>query len=107
MLDYDDVEAKALLVIKNFSHMNDKSNEDLLAVKIHELGLSGGIDPSARPNSLCMELKTVFFQASGNLPILHLDLKPSTLTDHSNWTIDQLISRIAHSLYSLNKEEVR
>jgi hypothetical protein len=110
MLNYDDIETKSLRVIKDFFNMNDKSNEDVAALKISSLGLTGSsnmYDPLARTRALCQELKTAFLQASDNLPVLHLDLEPSTITDHADWSIDQLISRISHSLHSLNKEDVQ
>ncbi|HVN49699.1 MAG TPA: hypothetical protein VMU30_12870 [Bacteroidota bacterium] len=90
--------------------MNDKSDDDVLAMKLHDLELNGSgnmQDPFAHARALCQELKTVFLQASDNLPALHLDLEMLTLTDHGTWSIDQFISRISHSLYSLKKEEVR
>jgi hypothetical protein len=110
MLQYADIEKKSLRVIKNFFNMNHKSKNDVLALTLNSLGLTGSsnmYDPLARIRGLCQELKTAFLQASDKLPPLHLDIEPSTFTDHLNWTIDQLIDQhISDALHSLTKEDV-
>ena len=109
MLNYDDIEQKCLKVIKRFFLMEDKTDEEVLKLKLSQLGLIGSnntYDPDARIRALCQELKTAFLKPGNNLPSLHLDLEPSIIKNNMKWTIDKLIDKISKSLHSLTKEDV-
>jgi hypothetical protein len=108
MINYKDVEQKALGVIKEFLTMQDKSDADTLLLRLDQLGLAGSVnmyDPQARARGLCQELKTAFLKEGNNLPPLHIDLETSTITDNGDWTVKDLIDQISTSLHRLTKED--
>ncbi|MGD1046699.1 MAG: hypothetical protein ABR936_15430 [Bacteroidota bacterium] len=108
MLNYSDIEKKALTVIKDFFLMNEKADGDVLKICLQNLGLEGSsnaYDPQARARGLCQELKTAFLKAGNNLPPLHLDLEPSTILNNGTWTIDNLIDLISDSFHGLTEKE--